>query len=205
MFDIFQKGGILMYFILLSSLIGAVIIIERLIYFRRIQVDEETLIRRLKTALQKGHHDEAMSICEQNPSPISNLMKVGIEYRHRSKQEIRDAILDAASLETPKLERSIPALGTIGYLAPLLGLLGTVTGNIRAFQVLGQFGSVGDPGLLARGIAEALLTTAAGLIVAIPIVIFYNYLVTRVNHMILRMENRVNELVLLLEGSEHAL
>ena len=205
MFEIMNKGGIIMYFILLSSLIGAVIVIERLLYFRRIRVDEEGLIRRLRSALEKGHHDEAMSICEQHPSPIANLMKVGIEYRHRSKQEIRDAILDAASLETPKLERSIPALGTIAYLAPLLGLLGTVMGNIRAFQVLGQFGSVGDPGLLAQGIAEALLTTAAGLIVAIPTVIFYNYLVTRVNHMIIRMENRVNDLVLLLEESQHAL
>jgi biopolymer transport protein ExbB len=200
MLDIMQKGGIIMYFILLCSLVGVVIIIERLLYFRRIRVDEEALIRRLKATLEKGHHDEALAICEQYPSPITNLVKVGIEYRNHTKQEIRDAILDAASLETPKLERFLSALGTMSYIAPLLGLLGTVTGNIRAFGVLGQFGSVGDPGLLAKGIAEALLTTAAGLVVAIPLVVFYNYLVTRANHTILRLETRVNELVLLLEG-----
>jgi biopolymer transport protein ExbB len=205
MLDIMQKGGIIMYFILLCSLVGVVIIIERLLYFRRIRVDEEALIRRLKVALEKGHHDEALAICEQHPSPITNLVRVGIEYRNHTKQEIRDAILDAASLETPKLERFLSALGTMSYIAPLLGLLGTVTGNIRAFGVLGQFGSVSDPGLLARGIAEALLTTAAGLVVAIPLVIFYNYLVTRANHTILRLETRVNELVLLLEGTQHAL
>ena len=205
MLEIIQKGGIVMYFILLLSLIGVVIIIERLLYFRHIRVDEESLIRRLKSALEKGHHDEAMSICEQNPSPITNLMRVGIEYRNQPKQVIREAILDTANLETPKLERSLSALGTIATLAPLLGLLGTVTGNIRAFGVLGQFGAVGDPGLLAQGIAEALITTAAGIIVAIPAIIFYNYLVTKVNHIILRLENRVNELVLLLEGSVHAL
>lgn len=204
MLEIFVKGGIIMYFILLLSLIAVVIIIERLLYFRHIRVDEESLIRRLKNALEKGHHDEALSICEQYPSPITNLMRVGIEYRRQSKQVIREAILDAASLETPKLERSLSALGTIATLAPLLGLLGTVTGNIRAFGVLGQFGAVGDPSLLARGIAEALITTAAGIIVAIPAIIFYNYLVTKVNHIILRLENRVNELVLLLEGSPNA-
>ena len=205
MLELIMKGGIVMYFILLLSLIGVVIIIERLLYFRHIRVDEESLIRRLKAALEKGHHDEAMAICEQNPSPITNLMRVGIEYRNQSKQVIREAILDAAGLETPKLERSLSALGTIATLAPLLGLLGTVTGNIRAFGVLGQFGGVGDPGLLARGIAEALITTAAGIIVAVPAIIFYNYLVTKVNHIILRLENRVNELVLLLESSGNAL
>jgi biopolymer transport protein ExbB len=205
MLEVIMKGGIVMYFILLLSLIAVVIIIERLLYFRHIRVDEESLIRRLKATLEKGHHDEAMAICEQHPSPITNLMRIGIEYRNQPKQAIRDAILDAASLETPKLERSLSALGTIATLAPLLGLLGTVTGNIRAFGVLGQFGAVGDPGLLARGIAEALITTAAGIIVAIPAIIFYNYLVTKVNHIILRLENRVNELVLLLEGSVHAL
>lgn len=205
MIELFLKGGPVMYFILLCSLVGAVIIIERLIYFRRIRVDEEGLIRRLKAALEKGHAEEALSICEAHPSPIANLMKVGIENRRQPKQLIREAILDAANLEIPKLERSLSALGTIAHLAPLLGLLGTVTGNIKSFGVIGQLGVVGDPGLLARGISEALLTTAFGLIVAIPVIVFYNYLVTKVNNIITRLENRVNHLVLLLEGSKNAL
>ena len=202
MFELIQKGGIIMVLILLISLVAAVIIIERLIYFRRIRIDEESLINRLKITLQKGHHDEALSICENNPCPITNLMRVGIEHRTYDKHVIRDAILDAANLETPKLERYLSALGTIAHIAPLLGLLGTVTGNIRAFGVLGTFGSVGDPGLLAKGISEALITTAAGIIVSLPAITFYNYLVSKVNHLILSMENRVNELVLLLGGAE---
>jgi biopolymer transport protein ExbB len=127
-------------------------------------------------------------------------MKVGIEHRGYSAETIKETILDAANLEIPKMEKHLPALGTITHIAPLLGLLGTVTGNISAFGVLGKLGSVGDPGLLAKGISEALLTTAAGLIVAIPSIIFYNYLVNKVNHSIIRMENRANELVLLLGG-----
>jgi biopolymer transport protein ExbB len=205
MIELFLKGGPVMYFILLCSLVAAIIIIERLIFFRHIRVDEEGLIRRLKAALEKGHAEEALAICEAHPSPIANLMKVGIENRLQPKQVIREAILDAANMEIPKLERSLPMLGTVGNLAPLLGLLGTVTGNIKSFGVIGQLGVVGDPGLLARGIAEALLTTAFGLIVAIPVIVFYNVLVTRVNNTITRLENRVNHLVLLLEGAKNAL
>jgi len=202
MIEIMEKGGIIMYFILLCSLIAAVIVIERLIYLRRSRVDEEVLLNRLKATLLKSHFDEALSICEANPSPISNLLKVGIEHRSYTKQVIREAILDAANLEVPKMERYLSTLGTVAYIAPMLGLLGTVTGNIRAFGVMGGFGNVGDPALLAQGISEALLTTAFGLIVCIPATIFYNYLVTKVNTTILRLENRVNELVLLLEGKQ---
>ncbi len=202
MFDLIQKGGVIMVFIILCSLIAAVVIIERLIYLRRIRVDEDKMISRLRSTLQKGHHDEALSICENNPSPITNLMKVGIENRRYPQHVIKETILDAASLETPRLERYLSALGTVAHITPLLGLLGTVTGNIKAFGVLGQFGAVGDPGVLAKGISEALITTAAGIIVSIPAIIFYNYLVNKVNHIILRMETRVNELVMMLGGED---
>jgi biopolymer transport protein ExbB len=198
MVDILVKGGVIMWIIMALSLIAAIIIIERLLYFRRIRTDEGVMINRLRSTLQKNHYDEALSICENNPSPITNLMRVGIEHRAYSRDTIKEAVMDAANLEVPKMEKHLPALGTISHIAPLLGLLGTVTGNISAFGVLGKFGAVGDPGLLAKGIAEALLTTAAGIIVAIPAVIFYNYLVSKVNHTIIRLENSVNGLVLLL-------
>ncbi|MGQ9615795.1 MAG: MotA/TolQ/ExbB proton channel family protein [Spirochaetota bacterium] len=200
MVEIMEKGGIILWIITFLSVIAAVVIIERFLYFRKIRIDEERMINRLRGVLQKGHYDEALSICENHPAPITNLMKVGIEHRMYSRETIREAIMDAASLEVPQMEKHLPLLGTISYVAPLLGLLGTVTGNIRAFGVIGKLGAIGDPGLLARGIAEALLTTAAGLIVAIPTVIFYNHLVSKVNHSIIRLENRVNELVLLLGG-----
>ena len=200
MFDLLQKGGVIMGLIVLLSIVGTVIIIERLLFFRKIRVNEEQMIQRLKQALEKGHFDEAASICENNPSPITNLMRVGIEHRNYSEAEIKDAIMGAANLEIPRLERYLPSLGTVAHISPLLGLLGTVTGNIQAFGVLGKFAGGGDPGLLASGIAEALLTTAAGIIVSIPAIIFYNHLVSKVNHIIIRLENRVSELVLLLKG-----
>ena len=200
MIELLQKGGFIMAVIVLLSLIGTIIIIERLLFFRKIRVDEEKMISRLKSALEKGHFDEAVSICENNPAPITNLMRVGIEHRNYSESEIKDSIMNAANLEIPRLERFLPALGTVAHIAPLLGLLGTVTGNIDAFGVLGQLAAGGDPRALANGIAEALITTAAGIVVAVPAIIFYNHLVSKVNHIIIRLENRVGELVLLLKG-----
>ncbi|MBN2509844.1 MAG: MotA/TolQ/ExbB proton channel family protein [Spirochaetales bacterium] len=200
MLDIIQKGGPIMIVILGLFFIGTVIIIERLLFFRKIKVDEDKMINRLKEALRHNHYQEALSICETNPSPVTNLMRVGIDNRHLDTGTIRDMIVSAANMEVPRLERFLSSLGTIAHIAPLLGLLGTVTGNIDAFGVLGKFGSVGDPALLAAGISEALITTAAGLIVSIPTITFYNYLVNKVNHIIIRLENRVNEMVLLLGG-----
>ena len=193
-----------MIFILLLSVAAAVIIIERMLFFRRIRADENKVIANLRGALEKNHFYEAIAICEGDPSPVANLMKVGIEHRFYSQAEIKDAIIGAANMEVPRLEKNLSALGTIAHIAPLLGLLGTVTGNINAFGVLGTAGAIGDPGLLASGISEALLTTAAGLIVSIPATVFYNHLVQRVNHIVLRMENSVNELVLLLKGKDNA-
>jgi biopolymer transport protein ExbB len=158
------------------------------------------MISRLRDALEKGHFEEAASICDNNPTPITNLMKVGIDHRQFSETEIKESIMNAANLEIPNLERFLPALGTVAHIAPLLGLLGTVTGNIEAFGVLGTFAGGGDPMALASGIAEALLTTAAGIVVAIPAIIFYNNLVSRVNHIIIRLENRVSELLLLIKS-----
>lgn len=205
MLALLDRGGLLMYAILVLSVIALAIVIERLLYLKKIKGDEGPLLARLKSALEKSHFDEALSICEANPTPFANLMKVAIEHRHYSQESIKDAITDAANLEIPRMERYLSFLGTIAHIAPLLGLLGTVTGNIRAFGVLGEFEAAGgNPALLAQGISEALLTTAAGLVVAIPSIIFYNYLVSRVNHMIIGLENRVTELVLLIKGDHRA-
>jgi biopolymer transport protein ExbB len=198
--DILVKGGVVMIPIILASLAGVAIIVERLLYYRRIGLDEKGLVERLRATLERGRFDEALAICESSPSPITTIMKAGIENRHRPAEAVRQSIEDAASLEVPKLERYLSALGTVATIAPLLGLLGTVTGIIRAFGVIGRFGSVGDPALLARGIAEALVTTAAGLIVSIPATIFYNYLVGKANHTIIRLENRANELQAMITG-----
>ncbi len=200
MVELIEQGGIIFVVILALSIVAVAIVVERFLFFRKNRVDEDTVMRRLETTLTKGNFDEALAVCEALPSPITNLMKVGIEHRNYSREVIRMAIGDAANLEIPRMERFLSSLGTIAHVTPLLGLLGTVTGNIQAFGVLGETGiGGGDPAVLAQGISEALLTTAAGIIVSVPAIAFYNYLVSRVNHSIIRLENRVNELVLYLK------
>lgn len=203
MFDkiltLFIDGGpVIMGLIFLSSIIALVIIIERLLYFKKLNMDDEKIIERLTSAIDNGHYDEALTICDTAPSPVTNLMRAGIKHRDDSEHHIQDAIKDAASLEIPKLERFLTTLGTIANIAPLLGLLGTVIGNMEAFGLIGTKGALGSMEDLAGGISKALLTTAFGLSVAIPCAIFYNFLTNKVNNIILTLETKANELVLLL-------
>ncbi len=195
MLDFIIKGGVILWIIMGLSVVAAVVIIERLLYFRRIAVDEEKLYSRVRASIEKGHYDEALAICDQNLSPFSSLMRAGIEHRNKSEELQKEMLKDAAALEVPRLERGISALGTISNISPLLGLLGTVTGTMKAFGVLGQFGAVSDPSVLAKGVSEALITTVGGIVVAIPCVIFYNFLVGRVNLIMVKLENQVNLLV----------
>lgn len=201
MIDFIVKGGLVLWLIMALSAVGVAIVVERLLYLRRIRVDEEKLFLRIKTSLEKGHFDEALAICDQNVSPLSGLMRVGIEHRDYPESVQKEVLKDAAAQEVPRLEKNISALGTIAHIAPLLGLLGTVTGTMKAFGVLGRFGSVADPSILARGVSEALITTVGGIVVAVPAVIFYNYLVTKVNLILVKMENQVNALVLMINAS----
>ena len=205
--QLLEKGGLIMLLIGVLSIIAAVIVIERLLYFRGRSADEEKLLNGLSDTLERGLLDQAKGVCDQFHTPLASLISSGIvriRARNESAKELRDYLLETASLEIPKEERFLSALGTIAHIAPLLGLLGTVTGNIRAFGVLGDLGAITDPALLSRGISEALLTTAAGIIVSIPAIIFYNYLVNKVNHRIIRLENRVTEVASLLVAADQS-
>ncbi|MDA3956480.1 MotA/TolQ/ExbB proton channel family protein [Oceanispirochaeta sp.] len=202
MLDILQKGGIILWIIMVLSVLAMAIVIERYFYFKRIKVDAEKLYIRIKGAFAKNHFDEALSICDSNVSPLTGLMKVGIAHRDQPEFVQKEVLKDAARQEIPQLERFLTPLGTIAHISPLLGLLGTVTGNIKSFGILGGGTSFADPSVLAKGISEALITTAAGLIVSIPAVIFYNYLIQKVENILIKMENQVNEMILLLKGQK---
>jgi biopolymer transport protein ExbB len=202
MLDFIVKGGVVLWVIMALSVIGIAIIVERVLYFRSIRTDEDKLFQRVKASVEKGHFEEAMSICDNNESPLSALIKVGIEYRSYPESAQKEILKDAAAQEVPRLERNVSTLGTIAHIAPLLGLLGTVTGTMKAFGVLGRFGAVADPSILAMGISEALITTVGGIIVAVPAVIFYNLLVTKVNLILLKMENQVTALIMMINSGK---
>lgn len=195
-FGLFLDGGpVIMSAILIGSVLAFIMIIERLLYFKKINTNEEKIVERLTSAIRNNHFDEALTICETAPSPVTNLMKAGIIHKDLPEHRIQDAIKDAASLEIPKLEKNLTSLGTIASVTPLLGLLGTVIGNMEAFGLIGSQSAIGNMSELASGISKALLTTAFGLGVAIPVSIFYNYLTNRANNLILTLEIKANELV----------
>lgn len=202
MMSILINGGPILWIIMVLFFLAAVIIVERILFFKKIRVDEEKLFSRVRSAIEKKHYDEALSICDTNESPLSSLMKSGINHRHFPKHVQKEILQEKANQEVPALEKHLSSLGTISHVSPLLGLLGTVTGNISSFGLLGGSVSVSDPGLLATGISQALVTTAAGLIVAIPAVIFFNFLVSKVDLILIRMENQVNEMILLLNRDD---
>ncbi|PKL07918.1 MAG: MotA/TolQ/ExbB proton channel family protein [Spirochaetae bacterium HGW-Spirochaetae-7] len=202
MLDFIDKGGVVLWVIMALSVVGLAIIIERFLYFRSIKTDEDKLFQRVKASVEKGHFEEALSICDNNESPLSALIRVGLEYRSYPEAAQKEVLKDAAAQEVPRLEKNVSALGTIAHIAPLLGLLGTVTGTMKAFGVLGRFGAVADPSILAKGVSEALITTVAGIVVAVPAVIFYNSLVTKVNMILLKMENQVTALVLMINSGK---
>jgi biopolymer transport protein ExbB len=203
MLDFMQKGGPIMWVILLCSVVAFAVVIERFLQLRKARINTDKFMNEISNLLKRNRIMEAIDICNQTPGPISQVVKAGILKHDRSKPEIREAIEDAAVGEVPILERNLSILATVAHIAPLLGLLGTVTGMVRAFQVIEQKATAlqpVNPKDLAGGIWEALLTTVFGLCVAIPTYVAYNYFVTKVNGFILEMEKSATDLVNLLSS-----
>lgn len=197
-FDIIFQGGILMWPIIACSIVGLAVTIERFISLRRASIDTREFMDTMRQVLRQNRIQEAIEICDETDAPVARIMKAGILKHDRSKEEIREAIDDAGHFEIPRLERYLAALATAANIAPLLGLLGTVAGMIKAFaQIQNKRGQV-NPSDLAEGIGNALVTTAAGLTVAIPMLVIYNYYVSRVDNMIIEMEISSSELLELL-------
>ena len=198
MWDVIQKGGPLMYLIILCSIVALAVVIERLYHLNRAKIDIDKFMESISNILKRNRIMEAIDLCEKSPGPIAHIIKAGILKHDRSRQEIKEAIEDAGIYEVPRLEKNLGALATIAHISPLLGLLGTVTGMVRAFQIIQEKATSLNPvspGNLAGGIWEALITTAAGLIVAIPTFVAYNYLVSRVKNFIVEMERTSTELI----------
>ncbi|MBO4857373.1 MAG: MotA/TolQ/ExbB proton channel family protein [Treponema sp.] len=200
MIETLKSGGILMIPILVCGVLATFIIIERCIYFASIKKRDAKLMSNVNSSLASGDYEACAIACTEADTPMAQVIKKAIDCRRFEERDIRDLVEAEMDFVVPRFEHFITPLGTISNIATLLGLLGTVTGNIKAFGVLGGGGTMGDPALLAGAIAEALVTTVAGLCVSIPSVIFHNYFVSRVNRRIVEMEAHVTSVVLKLTG-----
>lgn len=200
MLEIVRSGGWMMLPIILASIIAAGIIIERLWSLQDKKVVPPHLIAKVWHLLKSGELGDEEVRNLYNSSPLGRLLAVGLTYRDRPRELVKEMVEDTGRHVAHDLDRYLNTLGTIAAISPLLGLLGTVIGMIEVFSVITVQG-VGNPAALASGISQALITTAAGLMVAIPALIGYRYLRGRVNEHVVRMEQEAIKLVEALHGN----
>jgi biopolymer transport protein ExbB len=196
-------GGWLMVPILACSVLATAIVIERAWTLRRGRLMPERLVERIWHLYQEQPLNEVAIAQIRDGSPLGRILAAGLVNRHHSHEVMKEAINDAGRHAVAQLERFLNTLGTIAAIAPLLGLLGTVLGMIDVFGVIMEAG-VGNAGVLAGGISKALITTAAGLSVAIPALMFHRFFDSKVGRIALDMEEQALRLVEVLKGEREA-
>ena len=199
---ILQTGGFTMYILLFCSVLSVTILLERIIYYRRrSRTKRVEFMKRIGRALKGGNVERAMEICKDTDAPFSDVVYSGLELNGQTEKEISNAMEREITIETTRLERYTSIVGTIGNTAVYIGLFGTVLGIIRAFHDIAVAGT-GGMAVVIGGVAEALVCTAAGLFVAIPAVIAFNYFTKRVEHFLNDMELCASELIDLIGGKK---
>lgn len=199
MFELVRAGGWVMWPIIACSIAALAIIGERLWSLQRKYVAPPNLVSQIQQWLERRQLDETRIQLLRESSPLGRILAAGLVNRNHDREIVKESIEDAGRHVVPDLDRYLNSLGTIAAISPFLGLLGTVLGMIEMFAGISAHG-VGDPAVVAGGIAQALITTAAGLGVAIPSVMFYRYFRGRVNELLVDMEQQAVRLVEILHG-----
>ena len=194
-YSYFIQGGIFMWPILLFSLLALAVIIERFIVFQKAKINVNEFLTKVRKALLVNRNvKEAIKVCEQYRGPVASVIKAGLLRYGHDREDIEKTIENAALYELDRLERRLSILATTANVEPMLGFLGTVSGMIKSFGTLATQG-LSNPGAVAAGISEALITTAAGLIVAIPAQICFNWFTTKVTRFVRDIETASNMLL----------
>ena len=199
LFDVVLKGGWIMGFIFIASIVAVTIIVDRFLVIKKSKSNIPQFLVRIRGLLKKKDIDGALSYCIEERTPAANIVKRGLKKYHFGHERVKEAIESAGKQEITKLEKGLSILATISGVAPLLGFLGTVTGMISAFMRIEDLQGAANPSDLAGGIWEALLTTAFGLAVGIIAYSFYNYLINSINKLVLDMEIVSNDVVDIVE------
>ena len=193
--DLFERGGPMMWPLAITAIIGLTFIIERFWVLQRSKIKTDEFLTKVRAALLKKRSvKQAVGVCEEYHGPISAIMKAGLLKYGASDEEIEKNIEIAATHELARLERGLAVLASVANIAPILGFLGTVTGMISAFDALSKTTQV-DPRVVASGISEALITTASGLTIAVPALVFYNWYTAMISRYVLEMETASNLLL----------
>jgi len=196
--ELLMHGGAMMWLLLLTGAVAVVVFVERMLHYHREQINSIEFLNGVRNVLKRDNVVEAISICDATPGPVARLVKTAILNRDRGREGMREALDTAGLVEVPRLEEKLNLLGTIAQMAPIMGLLGTVLGFIDVFRVLQQEGVSAPASQLAGGVWQALISMGAGLALSIPCYAGYNYLVSRVNSIVLDMEKAATEILTLL-------
>jgi biopolymer transport protein ExbB len=200
--EIFLKGGIIMWLILICSIIGLAVVIDRFIVLRKAKINIPAFLVRIRGLIKKKDISGAISHCMEEKSPIANVVRKGLKKYRFGHDRVKEAIENAGNQEISKLEKGLTILATVAGIAPLLGFLGTVTGMIQAFMTIEDLAGAANPSDLAGGIWEALITTAFGLIVGIPALAFYNYFLSAIKRLVGEIEVVANDVVEFIQDEE---
>ena len=189
----------MIWLILIAAAVALVVFVERVLFCHRSQINSAEFLNGVRTVLKRDNVVEAISICDATPGPVARIVKTAILNRDKGRERVREAVEEAGLTEVPLLEERLNLLATIAQIAPLLGLLGTILGFIDIFQWQlqqnGLYAHISGEHSLAAGIWQALICAAAGIAVAIPAHAGYNYLVSRINKIVLDMERAAGEIV----------
>jgi len=199
-------GGPVIWLILLAAAVALATFIERVLYCHRAQINSAAFLNGVRTVLKRDNVVEAISICDATPGPVARIVKTAILNRDRGRERVREAVEEAGLTEVPLLEERLNLLATIAQIAPLLGLLGTIIGFMDVFNQVQDAGLYANIKQLSHGIWVSLICAAAGIAVAVPVHAGYNYLVSRINKIVLDMERTGAEIVNILgeNGNGHA-
>ncbi|MBI5774794.1 MAG: MotA/TolQ/ExbB proton channel family protein [Verrucomicrobia bacterium] len=200
---ILADGGPVIWLLLLASATAAAVFIERLLHYHRAQINSTEFLLGVRNVLKRDNVVEALSICDATPGPVASLVKAAILNRDRGRDGVREALEEAGMQEVPRLESRLNVLATLAQIAPLLGLLGTVLGFMDVFRGLEAQGVFAHAAQLTGGVWKSLICAAAGIAVSIPCYVGYNYLVSRVNDIVLDMEKTSGEVLRLLADSQN--
>jgi len=187
------NGGAMIWLILVAGAVALVVFIERVLHCHRAQINSAEFLNGVRNVLKRDNVVE--SICDATPGPVSRLVKTAILNRDKGRDRVREAVEEAGLTEVPLLEERLNLLATIAQIAPLLGLLGTIVGFMEIFRQVQEAGLYAHIEQLAHGIWKALICAGAGIAVAIPAHAGYNYLVSRINKIVLDMERAAGEIV----------
>lgn len=196
MLDLILKGGFFIWPILLCSVVAFSVIFERLYYFKRSNLKVGNILARVKKMILDGRADEAENFAKSLPGPVAHILglTIHIGLRNQPVEDKEKIVAQVGSNQIRKASKNLRTLGIIAHISPLLGLLGTVTGMIAAFIQIENLGGRVDASVLAGGIWEALITTAAGLTVAVPVMVAYHYFEGQVDEVYAQMKNVVHDL-----------